>query len=167
MPEKTKLFSRLEKLNDSLNETHKLVYEFQDAINLVTSSFNFVASPTFEIKYDDIHGDSFPIFETPAVFSDEWFNKGTFVRSFVREIAYVMSEQDFPVSKSNGKAFCEFFELNPKETDLIMSKCATDIQYNSFISEYDDSRSCHCGKCRYCNAYLSSEYDYDIMGGEE
>jgi hypothetical protein len=25
----------------------------------------------------------------------------------------------------------------------------------------DDERLCDCGSCRYCDAFLSSEYDYD------
>jgi hypothetical protein len=25
----------------------------------------------------------------------------------------------------------------------------------------NEERLCDCGNCRYCNAYLSSEYDYD------
>ena len=25
----------------------------------------------------------------------------------------------------------------------------------------NDERACECGNCRYCDAYLSSEYDYE------
>lgn len=28
----------------------------------------------------------------------------------------------------------------------------------------DDERLCDCGDCRHCNAYLSSDFDYDDAG---
>ena len=34
-------------------------------------------------------------------------------------------------------------------------------------NEVNEERLCDCGNCRYCDAYLSSDYDYDecVCGG--
>lgn len=34
-------------------------------------------------------------------------------------------------------------------------------QVNPYILAQNEDRVCHCGDCRYCDAFLSSDYDYE------
>jgi hypothetical protein len=56
------------------------------------------------------------------------------VRTWVKKLAEIMLEQDYPVSQAQGKKFCNFFELNELEISEIMNRCANDDQFEEYVN---------------------------------
>jgi hypothetical protein len=128
----------MSKLNETLAEIYKaarklskLQAEIQNKLDLVTGSFKY--------KYDMMNDVLYCGDNVYNMHDTSWFNNDA--RLWIKETSHVMSEQDYPVQLSDGKEFCEFFDLTKLETELILSKCATDEQYQEFCEyEYRNSQ---------------------------